>query len=279
MSKRNPAQEGIDAAREDNRRARNTAHAVEEAADAEAATEIGRAADAGFDAGEFSGPAHDERLDAELDQIAARHEITREALDEALWNASHDDDGRWSNPEGDAQRTPEGELLDDDDERNDLAAKGVEQLTAELYALRAYIQSRRDDIFPADAKEEAESAEHLALYTAALKAAQAKAAAPISSAHLELDESLVEALAGSLDDSEKTMLLILEACRGTLPMLDLTGRWTKLGIIAENGTLSPLGRAIAQAILRDDPEAVELSNRAAEATEAAREALDDEGEN
>lgn len=44
----------------------------------------GATADAGFDAGEFSGPAHDRMLDARLDKIARQHGLTRQMLDDLL---------------------------------------------------------------------------------------------------------------------------------------------------------------------------------------------------
>jgi hypothetical protein len=61
--------------------------AVAEAEAAIDAWERAADADAGFDAGEFSGPAHARRLDAALDAIAARHGLTRDRLDEQLRQA------------------------------------------------------------------------------------------------------------------------------------------------------------------------------------------------
>jgi hypothetical protein len=54
----------------------------------------GAEADAGFDAGEFSGPAHGRQQVADLAAIAARHGITPDQLDDLLleWGDTPGDD-------------------------------------------------------------------------------------------------------------------------------------------------------------------------------------------
>ena len=79
----------------------------------------------------------------------------------------------------------------------------------------------------------------------------------IRSDELETDAELVRALAEGLDDDEKTILLVLLGCSGTLPYFDISGRFSKLGYLRENGTLSKLGVAVAKEVLRNDPEAVD----------------------
>lgn len=61
-------------------------HAVvlREAGEVIDAHEFGASMDAGFDGGEFSGPASDRTLDRALDALAAKHSITRDTLDQML---------------------------------------------------------------------------------------------------------------------------------------------------------------------------------------------------
>lgn len=145
---------------------------------------------------------------------------------------------------------------EEEDEPDTLAGRSVEDLDAELAALRGHISQRRDDPFPPDAEEEADLLANVARYTAAIDAA-------------------ICLVAEGLDDNEKTMILILSACVGTLPMLDLTGSWIERGLLLENGTLSPLGQRVAKVIMREDPEIDSMLDRAVDAVETAKEILAD----
>ena len=46
---------------------------LQDVEEAESLSETAEALDAGFDGGEFSGPAHEERLDREVDAICEKH--------------------------------------------------------------------------------------------------------------------------------------------------------------------------------------------------------------
>lgn len=80
-----PGQDGIRAARE---QAQALTDAIDDALEIQRTHEAAAAADAGFDAGEWSGPAHAQMIETALDDLCERHGVSREALDTALLELS-----------------------------------------------------------------------------------------------------------------------------------------------------------------------------------------------
>jgi hypothetical protein len=67
--------------------------AIEEAAQQMESREVAREADAGFDAGEFSGPAHDRAERADIEKIAARYNVDADTLQSEAWQWLAERDG------------------------------------------------------------------------------------------------------------------------------------------------------------------------------------------
>lgn len=67
---------------------------------------------------------------------------------------------------------------------------------------------------------------------------------------------LVSAVRARLTDEEQQEL-ILSCAAPMLPILDLYCRFRPLGLLDEGSTLTELGRAVAQEIIRHDPDATD----------------------
>jgi hypothetical protein len=77
---------------------------LEEAAQIVRGHQVGAELDAGFDAGEFSGPAHESMLDSELRELAARYDVDLDELRSAVLytEMTEDEVAAW----GDSQERP-----------------------------------------------------------------------------------------------------------------------------------------------------------------------------
>lgn len=76
-----------------------TSPCLEEAEQIIRAHEIGAELDAGFDAGEFSGPAHDQMLCSALTELATRYDVDVDELRSLVDHhraMSHDEMAGWS---------------------------------------------------------------------------------------------------------------------------------------------------------------------------------------
>lgn len=98
------------------------AAAVKEAEQAYTDSEFAAEADAGFDAGEFSGPAHNRMLEEKLESIAAKHSVQLGEIETAMAEAAnaetpdHSGSGTcgWdSSPENEVTETTEDKVRSD----------------------------------------------------------------------------------------------------------------------------------------------------------------------
>lgn len=68
---------------------------------------------------------------------------------------------------------------------------------------------------------------------------------------LAATEAVVDAVFEALSPDERTVLLLLHLCGETPPVLVVSTRYRELGLLAEDTTLSGLGRCVAERILEN----------------------------
>jgi hypothetical protein len=52
--------------------------------------------------------------------------------------------------------------------------------------------------------------------------------------------------------TQRSMIVVMRAFRGTLPIADFTGKWARAGLVDEWGKLTPAGERLADKVARED---------------------------